>query len=71
MQLTVIGIAAGLLGAIAAASLLRSVLVGVSPTDPLTLAAVALVLALVSLIACYLPAHRAMSIDPAAALRQE
>ena len=71
MRLTLFGILAGLLGAVAGASLLRSVLVGVSATAPLTLAAVSLVLAAVSLIACYLPARRAMLIEPAAALRQE
>jgi ABC-type antimicrobial peptide transport system permease subunit len=71
MRLTFLGILAGLLGAIAAASLLRSVLVGVSATAPLTLSAAALVLSVVSLIACYLPARRAMLIEPAVSLRQE
>ena len=71
MRLTLLGILAGLLGAIAAASVLRSVLVGVSATSPLTLSAAALLLALISLIACYLPARRAMLIEPASALRQE
>ena len=71
MRLTLFGILAGLLGAVAGASLLRSVLVGVSPTEPLTLAAVSLALAAISSIACYLPARRAMLIEPASALRQE
>ena len=71
MRLTLLGIAVGLLGAIATASVLRSVLVGVSATSPVTLSVAALVLALVSLIACYLPARRAMLIEPASALRDE
>ncbi len=71
MRLTAIGIVAGLGGAMAGASLLRSVLVGISATDPLTLVTVALVLAAVSAIACYLPARRAMRVDPAQALRQD
>ena len=71
MRLTFLGIGAGLLGAIAAASVLRSVLVGVNATSPVTLSMAAVMLALVSLIACYLPARRAMLIDPASALRQE
>ena len=71
MRLTLFGIAVGLMGAAAGASLLRTVLVGVSPTEPLTLAAVSLILAAISWIACYLPARRAMFIDPASALRQE
>jgi predicted permease len=71
MRLTLIGILAGLLGALATASLLRSVLVGVSATAPYTLSAAALALAVISWIACYLPARRAMLIEPASALRQE
>ena len=71
MRLTLVGLGAGLLGAVAAASLLRGVLVGVSATDPATLAGVAALLAGASLMASYLPAHRAMRVQPAAALRQE
>ena len=71
MRLTFLGILAGVLGAIATASVLRSVVVGVSATAPLTLSAAALALALVSLVACYLPARRAMRVEPASALRQE
>ena len=71
LKLTGYGIALGLAGAWAAASVLRSVLVGVSATDPLTLGAVALFLALAAAAACYIPAHRAARIDPAIALRQD
>jgi putative ABC transport system permease protein len=71
MRLTAIGIAIGLVGAVAIASLLKSVLVGVSATDPMTLGGVALLLALVAATACYIPARRATHIDPAIALRQE
>jgi putative ABC transport system permease protein len=71
MRLTAIGIAIGLAGAVAIASLLKSVLVGVSATDPMTLGGVALLLALVAATACYIPARRATHIDPAIALRQE
>jgi putative ABC transport system permease protein len=54
-----------------AGSLLRSVLVGVSPLDPVTLAAVAIGLGLVTMIACYVPARRVLRIDPAQSLRQD
>jgi len=71
MRVTLIGIAAGLAGAVAAASLLRSVLVGVSATDPATLGIVAVLLACVSAIACFLPARHAARVDPAVSLRDE
>lgn len=70
MRLTAIGIVVGLMGALAIGSLLKSVLAGVSATDPLTLLAVAGLLAVVAAAACYLPARRAMRIDPATALRE-
>jgi hypothetical protein len=54
-----------------AGNLIRGVLVGVSPSDPLTLLAVALGLLLVTLAACYVPARRALGIEPATLLRQE
>ena len=71
LKLTAWGIAAGIAGALAIASALRSVLVGVSATDPLTLASVAVFLAVVAAAACYIPARRATRIDPAITLRQE
>jgi putative ABC transport system permease protein len=70
MALTAAGIVVGLASAVALGSVLKSVLVGVSPTDPVMLAAVILVVALVAAAACYVPARRATKIDPAVALRQ-
>jgi putative ABC transport system permease protein len=69
--LVLLGVLIGLPGIYIAGRVLRGVLVGVSPLDPATLAAVACGLALVSLIACYLPARRVLAIDPAQSLRQE
>ncbi len=67
----VFGLALGLLAALASAQLLRSVLFGVTATDPLTLFAVIMLLATAALCACLLPARRAVRIDPAIALRYE
>jgi len=57
--------------AIALTRLLRSMLYGVSPLDPLTLAAGALLISLIALLACYVPALRAAKVDPMVALRCE
>jgi len=70
-KLTLIGIAIGLAGAVALTRILASLLYDVTPTDPLTLAGVSLVLAAIALLASYLPARRAARIDPMAALRYE
>ncbi len=67
----VIGVAIGVGGAIVLTRTLRSFLFGLSPTDPVTFAAVALLLILVALLACYIPARRAAKVDPMAALRYE
>lgn len=66
-----IGIAAGLLCAAFAATFLRKLLFGVSPWDPATMAAIAVLLAVASLLASLIPARRAASVDPAEALRAE
>jgi len=71
MRLAVTGIALGLALALALARLLRTMLFDVSPSDPLTFAAIPLLLAGVVTLACFLPALRASRIDPIEALRCE
>jgi predicted permease len=71
MTLVVGGVAAGLIVAAAVTRLLASFLYGVSPLDAVTFVAIPLVLALVSLLASYIPAHRATKVDPIVALRYE
>ena len=63
------GILVGLAGAAALASVMKTLLFGVDALDPVTFAAVATVLACVALAACYVPARRAMMVDPAHTLR--
>lgn len=69
MRPVVIGLFAGLAGAVATARVLQSQLFGITPTDPVSLGGVALVLLLTSGLACYLPARRAARLDPMIALR--
>jgi putative ABC transport system permease protein len=71
MRLTLGGVAAGLPVAFATARLLKTMLFGVSATDPATFAAIALLLAAVALTACVVPARRAAKVDPLIALRSE
>jgi putative ABC transport system permease protein len=66
-----IGVLFGIPGIYIAGRLMRGVLVGISPMDPLTLAVVAAGLGLVTLAACYVPARRVLGIEPAQSLRQE
>ena len=71
MAMTLAGMALGILGAALTTRYMASLLFGVRPFDPLTLAAVCLVLTVVALLACYLPARRASRTDPALVLRSE
>jgi predicted permease len=70
-KMALLGVAAGIIGAVGLTRLMANQLFGVTAHDPLTFAAVAALLTLVALLACYLPARRAAGIDPAIALRGE
>jgi putative ABC transport system permease protein len=71
LWMALVGLAAGLIGALALTRILSSLLFEVAPTDPFVLAGTSLVLAAVALLASYLPARRAMRVDPMIALRYE
>jgi putative ABC transport system permease protein len=70
-RLTVVGVVFGIAASALALRVLRSMLFGASPVDPIVLVGVSLLLAVVALLASYLPARRAASVDPLVALRSE
>ena len=71
MAPALLGLGVGIIGAVGFTRLLSSLLFEVKPTDPLTFIAIALLLICVALLACYIPARRAMRVDPMVALRYE
>jgi len=71
LALLLIGIAIGLGGAFALTRVMRTLLFEVSATDPLTFAIIPLLLAVVALLACWIPARRATKVDPLVALRHD
>jgi len=70
-RMTLVGLAIGVVAALGLTRLLSHMLFGVKPTDPLTFFAVTMLLCAIALLACYVPAHRAMRVVPTVALRYE
>jgi putative ABC transport system permease protein len=71
MKLTLLGVAVGMAASLPAAKAMKSLLFGVGAGDPTTFAAIALLLVLTALLACYLPARKATKVDPVVAMRSE
>ena len=71
MSITLGGVAAGVVGALGLARVTRTLLFGVSPTDPATYIGVAAMIVVIALIACLVPARRAMRVDPLVAIRND
>jgi putative ABC transport system permease protein len=71
MRMTLIGVALGSMGAFALTGLMKSLLFDVRPTDPMTFIVIALLLTVVALLACWIPARRAAKVNPIVALRCE
>jgi putative ABC transport system permease protein len=71
LSFTAIGVALGLVGAFATSRLLETLLFGVSRVDPVTYAAVIMLLVVVAAVACWAPANRAAAADPADTLRAQ
>ena len=71
MKPALLGVAIGIAGALALGNVVASLVYQVKPSDPLTFAGVAVVLGMIALLACLIPAYRASRVDPVIALRNE
>jgi putative ABC transport system permease protein len=71
LKLTLTGVVIGVVVSLALTRFMRSLLLGVSATDPVSFGGVAILLILVAVAACFIPAQRAMRVDPMVALRYE